>query len=702
MSNKTLAEKPPRQLDDWLMIEPDSRITIFSGKVELGTGVSTALAQIAAEELDVSLDSIRLVMGDTERTPDEGHTTGSKTIQIAGAALRHAAAEARLALLEMAAARLDCEPDELIVQAGMISVRRDPARTITYGELMGGRHFNRPISETAPLKRPETYRVVGQSAPRVDLPRKFTGQPSFVQDLRLPGMWHGRVVRPPGPGAALASLDENSVTEAQVVRLGNFVGVVAEREEQAVRAAEQLKVTWQETSRLPPMSSVFDDLRRQPTTDQVVVESGEVETAFTGALTHVQATYTHPFQAHASLGPACAVADFSDGELTVWCSSQGVYALRSALADLLKLPLDKVRVIHQEGAGCYGHNGFDDAAADAALLSRAVGKPVRVQWSRADEFIWEPKAPAMVMELRGGLDERGNVMAWENQVWSPSHTTRPRSGLEMLAGQLMSGQPVPAPKFFGGGDRNAPTNYAFPAARVTLHWLAHSPLRSSAMRGLGAAPNTFANESFMDELAAAARIDPLEFRLRHLTDPRAVEVLKAAALAAGWGAPLASDEGRGLAFAQYENHGAYAATVAQAQVDRSSGEVRVRRLVVAHDCGLIINPDGLRNQIEGNTIQSLSRTLKEEVTFDSARITSVDWETYPILKFSEVPEVEILLLNRPDQPALGGGEPATVTTAAAVANAVFAAVGARIRDLPLTPERVRGALNRSQFPQRRL
>jgi len=692
MPNKTLSDSAPRQLDDWIVIEPDGRILIFSGKVELGTGVSTALAQIAAEELDVPLESIRLVMGDTGRTPDEGHTTGSKTLQIAGAALRHAAAEARFALLEMASAQLDCEPNELIVQAGVISVRRDPARTITYAELMGGERFNRSITGIAPLKLPESYQIVGQSAPRVDLPRKFAGLPSFVQDLRLPGMWHGRVVRPPSPGATLTSLDENSAPEAQVVRLGNFVGVVAEREELAIRAAQQLKVTWQETAHLPPRSSLFDDLRRQPTTDEVVAGRGEVEIALQSSRTRLKATYTYPFQAHASLGPSCAVADFRGDQLTVWCSSQGVYALRGALADLLKLPLEQVRVIHVEGAGCYGHNGFDDAAADAALLARAVKRPVRVQWSRADEFIWEPKAPAMVMELHGGLDEQGNVVAWDDHVWSPSHTTRPRSGRELLASQLMSGEAAPAPRFFGGGDRNAPTNYNFPASRVTMHWLARSPLRSSAMRGLGAAQNTFANESFMDELAAAARADPLEFRLRYLSDPRAVEVLWAAAQAAGWGAPLATDEGRGLAFAQYENHGAYVATIAHVAVDRSSGVVRVRRLIIAHDCGLIINPDGLRNQIEGNALQALSRTLKEEVTFDSSRITSVDWETYPILKFSEVPDVEIILINRPEQPAVGGGEPATVTPGAAVANAIFAAVGVRLRDVPITPEKVRRAL----------
>jgi nicotinate dehydrogenase subunit B len=690
---ETWGQSTSNWLDDWLAIEPDGTVTVLSGKVELGTGVRTALAQIVAEELDVPFERIKMVMGNTGRTPNEGYTAGSKTIQFGGVALREAAAEARRALLEMASDRLDAMLDELEVRDGTIVVRDYPTRTITYAELMGGKKFNREMTGKAPHKPPEQYRIVGTPVPRVDIPRKLTGQPSFIQDVRVPGMLHGRVVRPPSYGAQLVSLDANSVRDARVIRLNNFVGVVAAREAQALRAAQELKVGWAETTQLPPMDELYEALRREPANEQVVVERGEVEGALARAPRQLHATYLQPFQAHASLGPSCAVADFRADGVTVWCSTQGVYPLRGALAQLLELPPEQVRVIHVEGAGCYGHNGFDDVAADAVILSRAVGYPVRVQWSREDEFKWEPYAPAMVMDLRGGLDERGRVIAWDYNCWSPTHAARPRAGIDFIAGQLIAGQPPPARTFFLGGDRNAPTNYTFANQRVTMHWLAHVPLRASSYRSLGGAANTLANESFVDELAAAAQLDPLEFRLRHLDDPRAREVLQTAAEHAGWGTPLPPNEGRGLAFAQYENSEAYVATVAHVAVAPASGEVRVRRLVVAHDCGLIVNPNGVRNQIEGNVIQSLSRALKEEVTFDPTRITSVDWDSYPILKFSEVPEVEVILLNRPDQSAVGAGEPATITTAAAVANAIFNATGARVRQVPFTPKRVRTALN---------
>jgi nicotinate dehydrogenase subunit B len=689
---ETGAIEMANQVDDWIAIEPDGTVTVFSGKVELGTGVRTALAQIAAEELDVPIERVRMVMGDTARTPDEGYTAGSKTIELGGYAVRQASAEARRALLEMASDRLDAAVDELVVCDGVISVSHHPAQTITYTELMGGKRFNRKISGRAPVKKPEEYRVVGKQIPRLEIPAKFTGAPSFVHDIRLPGMLHGRVVRPPSPGAKLVSIDENSVQNVRVVRLGDFVGVVAEREEEAMRAAKQIKVEWRETADLPSMDDLFDYVRRQPTNDEDVVKRGRVSTAFKRATTQLTATYCQPYHAHASIGPSCSVADCRDDHVKVWCSTQGVYPLRDALADLLRMPPENVQVIHAEGAGCYGHNGADDVAADAVILSRAVGAPVRVQWSRQDEFAWEPYAPAMVMELRGGLDAQGSVVAWEDDVWSPTHAARARAGIDLIAGQLIVGKPAPEKSFFLGGDRNAPTNYDFPNQRVTMHWLARSPLRASSFRSLGATANTFANESFMDELATAARINPLEFRLRHLSDPRAQDALRSAAQRAGWGTPLSPGEGRGIAFAQYENEEAYVAAVAHVQVDTKSGEVRVRRIVVAHDCGLIINPDGLRNQIEGNVLQSTSRALKEQVTWEDSRITSVDWDTYPILKFSEVPVVEVGLINRPDQRAVGAGEPASITTAPAIANAIFAASGARVRQAPFTPKRVRAAL----------
>ncbi len=686
--SETGALKKANQVDDWLAIDRDGGVTVFSGKIDSGTGVQTALAQIVAEELDVPIERVRMVMGDTARTPDEGITAGSTTIKFGGFALRHASAEARRALLEMASERLDAALDELVVRDGVISVSHHPAQTITYGELMDGKRFNRAITLQAPLKPPAEYRVVGKPVARLDLPRKFTGAPSFVHDVRVPGMLHARVVPPPSAGAELVSIDETSVQDARVVRLGNFVGVVAEREEQAVRAAKQLRVEWRETARLPEMEELRTFIRRQATSDDIVREEGKVDSALKKATTRVEARYHQPFQAHASIGPSCAVADVQPDRAVIWCATRGVYLLRDELANLLQMRPEQIQVIYAEGAGSYGHNGSNDVAADAAILSRAVGKPVRVQWSREHEFAWEPLAPAMEMQARGGLDQHGKIVALAYDVWTPAHV----AGAGLLAAQWISGQPPRPPDWFGGGDRNAPTNYTIPNQRVKAHWLPSLPLRTSSMRSLGGAANTFANESFMDELAAAAKIDPLEFRLRHLDDPRAIQVVKSAAEHAGWGTPLPPGEGRGIAFAQYENEEAYVATVAHVRVDATSGEVRVQRIVVAHDCGLIINPDGLRNQIEGNVIQSTSRALKEQVTWDDSRITSVDWESYPILKFSEVPDVEIVLIDHPTQPATGAGEPATITTAPAIANAIFAATGARVREIPFTPKRVRAAL----------
>ncbi len=697
-------QKPDAWLDDWIVIETDGAVTACSGKVELGTGVRTALAQIVAEELDVPLARVRMVMGDTALTPDEGYTAGSMTISNSGTALRLAAAEARRAMLEMAAERLDATLEELSVQDGAITVTHDPARSLTYAELMGGKRFNLPVTEQAPLKPPESYQIVGTSSPREDLPRKVAGEPGFIHDVRVPGMLHARLVRPPSPGAKLVAMDESSVNDVpgliRVVQRGDFIGVVAEREEQAIRAAGQLKVQWRETATYPSMQDLYTALRGQPTEDSILVEQGNLEQAFARVTQQVHATYYQPYHAHASIGPSCAVADVRGDQVTVWSSTQGPYPLRGALAELLNLPVDNVRLIHVEGAGCYGQNGSDDVAADAVILSQAVGRPVRVQWSRAEEFLWEPKSPAMVIELRGGLDEQGNVVAWEYHVWSPSHAKRPRMASQLLTAQLLSGKPAPKPRFSYGAERNAPTNYAFPVQRVTVRYVVDSFLRVSSFRSLGGSKNTFANESFLDELAAAAGTDPIEYRLRYLNNARERAVLTAVAEKAGWESrPSPRTQagniltGRGVAFARYENDQAIVACVAEVKVERDTGVVRVRRLVVAHDCGLIINPDGVKNQIEGNIIQSLSRALKEEVQFDEMRIISVDWGTYPILTFSEVPDIEIVLINRPEEPALGAGEPATVITAPAVANAIFDATGVRLRQTPFTPARIREALS---------
>jgi len=702
---------PPERLaqyawiDAWLAVGGDGRVTVFTGKVELGTGVETALSQIVAEELDVPVARIAIVQGDTARTPDQGYTVGSKTIDQGGPQLRQAAAEARQALLEMAAARLGAPVERLVVKDGVVSAREEPSKRVTYAELIGGQRFNRAVTKTAKPKSPAGYTVVGTAAPRVDIPGKVTGTHTYVHDLRLPGMLQGRVVRPAAIGATLESVDEGSLGGlpgvVKVVRTGNFVGVVCEREEQAIRAARELKVAWKDGPALSEMKELYQTMRGARTTDRALLTVGDVGPALAIAAKSLHATYEWPFQMHASIGPSCAVADVRDGKATVWCASQGVFGLRDSLAELLGLAPDNVRLVFAEAAGCYGHNGADDVAADAALLSQAVGRPVRVQWMRHDEHGWEPKGPSMVMQVRGGLDAQGRVVAWDYEVWTPTHSTRPRSEAgNTLAGQL-TGRAIKAG--LSGGDRNAKYGYVFPNGRVVVHWLPRAALRPSALRGLGAPQNSFANESFMDELAAAAGADPVQFRLRHLTDSRAIAVVEAAALLARWetrpspkpGAasrPVAT--GRGIAYVQYENENAYVAMVAEVAVDRRTGAVRVTRAWIAHDCGLVINPDGVRNQIEGNVIQTISRTLKEEVKFDRARVTSLDWRSYPILTFAEAPdEVEIVLVNRPDQRPVGAGEPAACPVPAAIANAIFDATGTRVRTVPFTPERIKAALD---------
>ncbi len=693
------------ELDDWLQIESDGTVTAFSGKVELGTGTRTALSQIVAEELDVPFEHVHLIMGDTSLTPDEGYTAGSMTVNSSGDALRQAAAEARRILLNLAADRLDADISDLLIIDGVISVINDPERHVSYADLMGGKQFKHKISYKAPLKSPETYTVVGTSVPRVDIPAKFTGQQSFIQDLTVPGMLHARLVRPRSTTARLVSLDANSIKDVpgvvKLVQRGNFIGIITEREEQAILAAQQLKVEWSEMPSLPRMAELYSFLRSLPTDDHVLIDDSDVEQVISSSFRQVSAVYHQPYHAHASIGPSCAVADVTKDHVVVWASTPGPHPLRGALSQLLGMPIEKIHLIHVEGAGSYGQNGSDDAAADACLLSREVGRPVRVQWSRQDEFVWEPKAPAMVMEAHAGLDADGSITAWDYHVWSPSHVARARFAGQLIAAQLVAGQPAPAGRFSFGAERNAPTNYSLPRQRVTVHYLAQTPLHASSMRSLGGAENTFANESFIDEVAAATGVDPLEYRLRYLDDLRAIDVLHAAAEKAGWDPHPTPQirsgnllEGQGLAFVRYENEEALVACIANVQVERTTGAVCVKRIVVAHDCGLIINPDGLQNQIEGNVIQSLSRTLKEEVQFNEFRITSVDWDTYPILKFSEVPEVEVVLINRPTEPALGAGEPSTCTTAAAVANAIFDAAGIRLRQVPFTPERVKAELQR--------
>jgi nicotinate dehydrogenase subunit B len=710
------ADDSENAIDNRLTIDADGNVTVYSGKVELGTGVRTALAQIVAEALDVPFERVTLVMGDTGLTPDEGGTTGSKTLQDAGSRLQRIAAEARTILLSRAAVRCGVPVDELQTRDGVVSVLANPARSVPYAEL-AAKPFGRQVTGQALRTRPSQSTAIGRSIPRTDLLAKLTGGETFIHDLRLDGMLHGRVVRPfvrtmnGVGGATVLDVDDRAVQGmpglVAIVRNGSFVGVVAEREEQAIRAAAQLRVTWSAPDLLPDQRQLHTLMPQMPQQSVNAARVGDVDGAFARAAQILTATYTFPSQAHASMGPSCAVADVRPDGATIYASSQDVFALRAALAPLLGLDVGNVRVIYREGAGCYGHNGADDASADAALLSQAVGHPVRVQWGRADEFAWEPKGPAMFSHVRAGLDPTGQVIAWDYDVWTPTHGTRPGGEpSRLLAGELVD-PPWPKPPVrWVGGDRNAIPKYAFPHHRVTTHWIETPPLRPGSLRSLGGMANTTAIESFIDELATAAGADPVAFRLRHLTDPRAVAVIRRAARCAKWRArppgPIGSRRtvkeagapacGRGIAFARYESKYTYVAVVVEVMVDLGCGAVHVTRVVAAHDCGLIINPDGLANQIEGNVIQGISRTLKEEVSFDQTQVTSLNWATYPILTFAEVPTIELALINRPEEPPWGAGEPAICPVAAAIGNAIFDATGVRLRTVPFTPDRVLAAL----------
>ncbi len=698
------------RVDSFLEVDAQGDVTIYSGKVELGTGLATALAQIVAEELDVAFDRVTIVMGDTALTPDQGGTAGSKSIQNVGPILRQAAAEARGVLLRRASDRLEVPTDALEIDDGVVRVIGDASRSVAFGAL-AGEPFKVPVAGDAAAKPVPAYTFVGQSVPRVDLLAKVTGGEAFVHDVRLDGMLHGRMVRPhvrtmDGIGATVESMDDNVARKmpgvVEIVRNGSFIGVVAEREEQAIRAAEAIRVTWSDRARLPEQRDYHDLMREVANAGEPVDSDDDVDGALASATRTLAATYQFPFQAHASMGPCCAVADVQEDRVTIYTSSQHVYGLRAAIAPLLGMDEDRVRLIFREGAGCYGHNGADDVSADAAVLSRAVGRPVRVQWMRQDEFAWEPKGPAMVVDMRAGLDATGGVVAWDHDVWTPTHSTR----LSGQPGNLLAGQQIDPPVTlrYVGGDRNAPTTYAFPNSRVTMHWAPEAPLRPSALRSLGGLHNTTANEMFLDEVAGAAGIDPVEMRLQYQDDPCAREVIREAAETAGWGIgpsgpkTVAGDVsagpmiGRGIAYARYEMAFAYVATIAEVEVDPVSGQVRVMRLVVTHDCGQIVNPDGVINQIEGNVIQGVSRTLKEEVTWDVQDVTSLTWESYPILTFPEIPEIEVVLIDRPEEPSFGAGEPAICTVTAAIGNAVFDATGVRLRTVPFTPERVLGAI----------
>jgi nicotinate dehydrogenase subunit B len=696
-----------RMLDGWLRINADGTVTVFTGKVEFGQGILTALTQIVADELDVDVERIKVVSGRTDRTPNEGFTAGSRSIEDSGTALRMASAQARGILLRAASAELGEPIADLRISDGSItSVSGGSAVLTSYWKLTTGATLHLEASADTQFKPSSQHRLIGQSLKRLDIPAKVTGGEAFVQDMRLPGMVYGRVVRPSAPRARLLKVDEAAARQmpgvVTVLRDGNFLALAAQREEQAIAAARTLQDSahWQEAADLPPSgAALFGFMKQQRAQDSVVSDIQGAAPA--GAAVHtLEAEYTRPYVAHAAIGPSCAVAQWKGGKLDVWCHSQGVFPLRADLAEALKIPINNITVMHREGSGCYGHNGADDVALDAALLARALpGTPVKVQWMRADEFAWEPLGAPMVIKLKGSVDAAGKVTNWNNEVWTFTHIDRPsaRNGCNLLAAWHVQSPLAPGPLRTGGSDRNAIPLYVFPRQKVVSHVLLESPIRTSALRALGAYANVFALESFMDELAGAAGIDPLEFRMRHLNDPRARAVIERVAGMAQWKRAAATPglkskdgtlKGRGLGFARYNNRAVYCAVIAEVSVDVNSGATRVERAWSAVDAGLVINPDGARNQIEGAIIQSISWTLYEAVRYDTNSMLTRRWQDYPILRFREVPVLEVELINHPDDQPMGVGEGAEGPTVAAVANAFAHATGRRIRDLPLTSERV--------------
>jgi nicotinate dehydrogenase subunit B len=709
----------PDQLDSWLAIKADGGVVAYFGKMDMGQGVDVAIAQIVAEELDVPLGRVEVVMGDTALTVNQGGASGSTGVQKGGIALRNAAAEARRVLVEMASGRLGVPVDRLEVAGGVVAVSGDPARRVGYGELIGGRYFDLPMKWNGKLgndlvaegqakpKPPSAYKIVGQSPPRFDVPAKVFGKLDYVTDVKVPGMLHGRMIRPPVAGAVPVAVDESSIRDIpgiRVVRDKGFLGIVAEREWDAVQAAERLRVTWSDAAPpFPENSALYQHIRQAPVVKrEVPIATGEIDPAFAAAARVIEAEYEWPFQSHASMSPACAVVDARADGATLWTGSQKPHFARDGVARALGLPQDKVHGIWVPGPGSYGRNDAGDAGIDAALLSKSVGRPVRVQGMRYEGHGWDPKGPASIHHAHAALDKDGAVIGYTFESKGFSRVdidTNESDPSYSLAGQLM-GLPLKSLQGFG-----VPTeSYGFANKRLAWETIAPlldraSPLRTAHLRDPVGPQIQFASESFIDEIAAAVGADPVAFRLRYLKDPRDIAVVKAAAERAKW-EPRPSPRpdrtgdtmaGRGIAYAQ--RSGAVVAIVAEVEIDRPSGKVWARKFTVAHDCGLIINPEGLKRCIEGNVVQGTSRALAEEVAFDRAKVTSVDWLSYPILDTTEAPEeVDIVLISRPELPPAGAGESSIRPVAAALANAVFDATGVRLRRAPLTPERLKPAL----------
>ena len=689
--------REPR-LNAWLEVLADGRLRVLTGKMELGQGIRTAIAQVAAEELDLDLNQVEVHLVETGRTPNEGYTAGSGSMENSAMSVRFAAAYARQKLLELAAQRWKTTPEQLTMANGKIS-QKGKKQTLTFAQLLDGTQLKDEVKLPVKLKSPDTYRYVGKAIPRTDIEQMVRAEAMYVQDLRLPGMVHARVVRSPAYGARLESFDEKGFAEKmpgllKTVVNGSFLAVVAADEYQAIQArqaAEQF-IHWTEsTLPLSQGEELEAYIKKLPARSQKVKEQGTMEGLAQADGRTLKASYFKPYQMHGSIGPSCGVALYKEGTLHVWSHSQGIYPFRDALAKMLGLEADKVHITGVPGSGCYGHNGADDAATDAALVAMAMpGTPVRLQWMREDEHAWEPYGSAMCMDVEARLDDAGKISHWRYAVWSDSHSSRPGGNPGNLLASWYLPKPFAQPPmgYFGGGFRNSEPYYAIPNQRIDAHAF-EGPLRVSSLRSLGAYANIFAVETFMDELAEKAQKDPIDFRLAHSTDDRAIAVMQKLQEMIKE-EKTGNSEGIGIAFARYKNVASYCAVAAQVAVDKNSGDVKVKKMWAVLDAGEVINLDGIINQTEGCLIQAASWTLKEEVQFDKQQVSSRDWISYPILRYSEVPTVQVEVISHPELGPLGAGEAAQVPTAAAIVNAIYRASGKRIRRLPVNTKELAG------------
>ncbi|MEQ9101545.1 MAG: molybdopterin-dependent oxidoreductase [Imperialibacter sp.] len=678
-----------KTVNAWLQVLEDGRIRVLSGKVELGQGIRTAIRQVAAEELDMELDMVEVHLAETGLTPDEGYTAGSGSVPNSAMSVRYAAATARQKLLNLASAKFNTTEDDLLLHNGTVKAKRSH-QSLSFAEILEGTQIDMEVVTPVKIKSKAEHKYVGKAVPRTDIEKMVRGEQVYVQDLRFPGMVHARVVRPSGYKAQLAKVDESGLATAipgviKTVVNGSFIGVIAEKEYQAVKAEQYLRehAEWEDNTSLPEQKELYNHIRSIAEAPKNIRNDGDIDSAFKSSQT-LKATYRKPYLKHASMGPACAVAMYDGDVLHIWSHSQGIYPMRNGIAAMLGMEVDDIHIIGIPGAGCYGHSTADDASADAALLALELpGKHVRVQWSRTDEQTWEPYGSAMIMKVEASLDASGNISAWKSDVWTDSHSCRPNGDAGTLLDARYINDPVQMKSrgYLGGGHRNADPYYSTPNMQVNAFFF-DGPLRVSSLRSLGAYTTIFSIESFMDELAEKAGKDPLVFRIAHLEDERAIAVLqKIKELTSG--ITVSEDEGIGYAFSRYKNTAAYAAVAAKVKVDKATSKVQVKKMWAAVDVGEVINVDGLTNQIEGGMIQAASWTIMEEVTFNEKEITSTDWHSYPIFRFGDIPEVEVAIIDRPDEPAEGGGEVSMPPSGAAIANAVYRASGERVYELPV-------------------